>query len=65
MGAFRAGAGRPRHHRLRQRQEFFAPPLRILVGEAEFDAALKRIKAAGIKFFAEFDRSGPGEINRN
>ncbi len=37
----------------------------FLVGEAEFDAALKRIKAAGIKFFAEFDRSGPGEINRN
>jgi catechol 2,3-dioxygenase-like lactoylglutathione lyase family enzyme len=37
----------------------------FLVSEAEFDAALKRIKQAGIEFFAEFDRSGSGEINRN
>ncbi len=37
----------------------------FLVSEAEFDAALTRIKAAGIEFFAEFCRSGPGEINRN
>jgi catechol 2,3-dioxygenase-like lactoylglutathione lyase family enzyme len=37
----------------------------FLLGEAEFDAALDRIKKAGIQFFAEFDRTGPDEINRN
>jgi catechol 2,3-dioxygenase-like lactoylglutathione lyase family enzyme len=37
----------------------------FLVSEAEFDAALARIEKAGIKFYAEFDRSGPGTINRN
>jgi catechol 2,3-dioxygenase-like lactoylglutathione lyase family enzyme len=36
----------------------------FLVGEAEFDAALVRIKSSGAKFYAEFDGSGPGEINR-
>jgi catechol 2,3-dioxygenase-like lactoylglutathione lyase family enzyme len=35
----------------------------FLVSEAEFDAALERLKRAGVAFFAEFDRSGPGEIN--
>jgi catechol 2,3-dioxygenase-like lactoylglutathione lyase family enzyme len=35
----------------------------FLVGEAEFDAALARIERAGIKFYASFDDSGPGEIN--
>ena len=36
----------------------------FLVSDAEFDAALARVKAAGIRFYAEFDDSGPGEINR-
>jgi len=36
----------------------------FLVSEAQFDAALGRLKQAGVKFFAEFDRSGPGEFNR-
>ncbi len=31
--------------------------------EAEFDAALERVRRAGIAFFAEFDGSGDGEIN--
>ncbi|HLJ62896.1 MAG TPA: VOC family protein [Stellaceae bacterium] len=35
----------------------------FLVSDAEFDAALARIKSAGVKFFAEFDRTGEGEIN--
>lgn len=35
----------------------------FLVGEEEFDAALSRVKRAGIKFYASFDRSGPNEIN--
>jgi catechol 2,3-dioxygenase-like lactoylglutathione lyase family enzyme len=38
--------------------------LAFLVGEADFDAALARIKASGIEFHAEFDGSGRGEINR-
>jgi catechol 2,3-dioxygenase-like lactoylglutathione lyase family enzyme len=37
----------------------------FLVGEAEFDAALARIKAAGVAFHAEFDGRGPGEINHH
>ena len=35
----------------------------FLVSEAEFDAALERVRRAGIAFFAEFDGSGDGEIN--
>jgi catechol 2,3-dioxygenase-like lactoylglutathione lyase family enzyme len=35
----------------------------FIVGEAEFDAALARIERAGIKVYASFDDSGPGEIN--
>jgi len=35
----------------------------FLVGDAEFDAALDRIRQAGIPFYAELDHSGPGEIN--
>ena len=31
----------------------------FLVGESEFDAALSRIKAAGIAFYADFNRAGP------
>jgi catechol 2,3-dioxygenase-like lactoylglutathione lyase family enzyme len=35
----------------------------FLVSEAEFDAALARVKHAGVKFYAEHDGRGPGEIN--
>jgi hypothetical protein len=35
----------------------------FLVNETEFDAALSRINSEGVKFYAEFDRTGPGEIN--
>jgi catechol 2,3-dioxygenase-like lactoylglutathione lyase family enzyme len=35
----------------------------FLVSEPEFDAALARVKKAGIEFYAEFDESGCGEIN--
>jgi catechol 2,3-dioxygenase-like lactoylglutathione lyase family enzyme len=37
----------------------------FLVAEAEFDAALARIKRAHVAFFAEFDGAGPGEINHH
>lgn len=37
----------------------------FLVGEAEFDASLARLKAADAAFHAGFDGSGPGEINRH
>ena len=35
----------------------------FLVGEEEFDAAFSRIRAAGVTYYAEHDRSGPSEIN--
>jgi catechol 2,3-dioxygenase-like lactoylglutathione lyase family enzyme len=35
----------------------------FLVSEGEFDAALARVRRAAIRFFAEFDGSGEGEIN--
>ena len=34
----------------------------FLVGEAEFDTALARIRAAGIRHYANFRRELPGEI---
>jgi catechol 2,3-dioxygenase-like lactoylglutathione lyase family enzyme len=36
----------------------------FLVGDAEFDAALARIRASGCRTYAEFDGTGVGEINR-
>jgi catechol 2,3-dioxygenase-like lactoylglutathione lyase family enzyme len=36
----------------------------FLVSEGEFDAALVRIKAAGVAFYADFNRAGRGQINR-
>src|SRR5437660_9529487 len=35
----------------------------FLVSEAEFDAALSRIRAAGVAHYANFRRERPGEIN--
>jgi catechol 2,3-dioxygenase-like lactoylglutathione lyase family enzyme len=35
----------------------------FLVSEAEFDAALARLKAGGIAFYADFHRDRRGEIN--
>ena len=35
----------------------------FLVSDGEFDAALTRIRAAGVQYFADFDGSGVGEIN--
>jgi catechol 2,3-dioxygenase-like lactoylglutathione lyase family enzyme len=35
----------------------------FLVSEAEFDAALARIRASGVKHYANFRRERPGEIN--
>ena len=31
--------------------------------ETEFDTALSLIQSAGIEYYAEFDRTGRGEIN--
>ncbi len=36
----------------------------FLVGDVEFDAALARIRAAGVAHYANFRRERPGEINR-
>jgi catechol 2,3-dioxygenase-like lactoylglutathione lyase family enzyme len=35
----------------------------FLVSEDEFDAAFGRIRAAGVTYYADHDRSGRGEIN--
>ena len=35
----------------------------FLVSDVEFDAALSRIRKAGIPFFADFTHGGSGEIN--
>jgi catechol 2,3-dioxygenase-like lactoylglutathione lyase family enzyme len=43
--------------------EFRRQHYAFLVSEAEFDAALARIKEAGIAFDADFNRAGRGEIN--
>ncbi|WP_250290419.1 VOC family protein [Streptomyces atroolivaceus] len=37
----------------------------FLISEAEFDAALDRIKAQGITYYADPHRKHPGEINHN
>ena len=44
--------------------EFRRQHYAFLVSEDEFDAALSRIKAAAIAFYADFNRAGRGEINR-
>ena len=36
----------------------------FLVSDAEFDAALDRLRSAGIEIYSEHDRTGPGEFNR-
>ena len=36
----------------------------FLLSDVEFDAALVRLRGAGAAFHAEFDGSGPGEINQ-
>jgi catechol 2,3-dioxygenase-like lactoylglutathione lyase family enzyme len=47
-----------------ERVEFRPQHYAFLLGEAEFDAALARIRDAGVPFFGDFDRSGRGQINR-
>ena len=36
----------------------------FLVSDAGFDRGLARLKELGVAFYANFDKSGPGEINR-
>jgi catechol 2,3-dioxygenase-like lactoylglutathione lyase family enzyme len=35
----------------------------FLISESEFDAALRRLREAGVEFYADFDLAGLGEIN--
>jgi catechol 2,3-dioxygenase-like lactoylglutathione lyase family enzyme len=46
-----------------EREDFRPQHYAFLVGEAEFDAALSRIRAAGIRYYANFRHERPGEIN--
>jgi catechol 2,3-dioxygenase-like lactoylglutathione lyase family enzyme len=43
--------------------EIYPQHYAFLVSEAEFDAALARIRGAGVEFYADFDGSGRSEIN--
>ena len=43
--------------------EFRRQHYAFLVSEEEFDAALARIKSASVAFYADFNRTGRGEIN--
>jgi catechol 2,3-dioxygenase-like lactoylglutathione lyase family enzyme len=42
--------------------EGFRSHYAFLVSDAEFDAALARIRASGVKHYANFRRERPGEI---
>ena len=44
-------------------EEILSMHCAFLVSEVEFDAALDRVRRAGIPFYADFDDSGAGEIN--
>src|SRR5436190_14064356 len=46
-----------------EREDFRPGHYAFLVGDAEFDAALARIRAARVKHYANFRREQPGEIN--
>jgi catechol 2,3-dioxygenase-like lactoylglutathione lyase family enzyme len=46
-----------------ERADFRPQHFAFLLGEAEFEAALARLREAGVAFYADFDRSGRGEIN--
>ena len=37
----------------------------FLVDDTEFDASFARLKKAGVRYFADHDKSGPGEINHH
>jgi catechol 2,3-dioxygenase-like lactoylglutathione lyase family enzyme len=37
----------------------------FLVDDSEFDSAFARLKKAGVAYFANHDKSGPGEINHH
>jgi catechol 2,3-dioxygenase-like lactoylglutathione lyase family enzyme len=43
--------------------EFPSMHCAFLVSEAEFDAALQRMRKADVKFYANYDETGPDEIN--
>ena len=49
--------------RLRRRHRLPQTALRLPRQREEFDAALSRIKAAGIAFYADFNRAGRGQVN--
>jgi len=46
-----------------EREDFRPQHFAFLVGEAEFDTALARIRAGGIRHYATPRRERPGEIN--
>lgn len=46
-----------------EREAFRPQHFAFLVSDSEFEAALTRLKNARAAFYADFDRSGRGEIN--
>jgi catechol 2,3-dioxygenase-like lactoylglutathione lyase family enzyme len=45
-------------------KDFWSVQCALVVGENEFDAACSRLKRATVRFYAELDGTGCGEINR-
>ena len=52
-------------HDVEDGREILSQHYAFLIGEADFDAVLGRIKAAGLDHWADPARRRPGEINHN
>jgi catechol 2,3-dioxygenase-like lactoylglutathione lyase family enzyme len=52
-------------HDVEAEREIVPQHYAFLIGEADFDAVLARIKAAGLEHWADPARRRPGEINHN
>ena len=64
MGTFRPGQDSERRDLDYDTREEFRPGhYAFLVSDAEFDAAFARIRARGIRYYADPRRTKPGEIN--
>jgi len=64
MGPFRPGEdGERRDPRFRYARRVSSGHCAFLVSDAEFDAAFARIRAQGVRYYADPRRTKPGEIN--
>jgi catechol 2,3-dioxygenase-like lactoylglutathione lyase family enzyme len=64
MGSFRPGQdGERRDPRFRYARRVSSGHYALLVSDAEFDAAFARIRAQGVRYYADPRRTKPSEIN--